>query len=43
MLRSEPRLVYRARAMKRSVKKGFRAVRLMNVPMGSEVRPGDGG
>jgi hypothetical protein len=36
---SEPFFVYRASAMKRSVKKGFRAVRLMKVPRGSEVRP----
>jgi hypothetical protein len=43
MERSEPFLVYRARAMKRSVKKGFRAVRLRKVPMGSEVRPVEGG
>jgi len=39
MLRSLPRLVYRARSRKRSVKAGFRAVRFMNVPRGSEVSP----
>ena len=43
MVRSEPFLVYRARAMKRSVKRGFKAVRLRKVPMGSEVRPVEGG
>jgi hypothetical protein len=43
MERSEPFLVYRARAMKRSVKKGFRAVRLRKAPIGSEVRPVEGG
>jgi hypothetical protein len=42
MERSEPFLVYRARAMKRIVKKGFSAVRLRKVPMGSEVRPIEG-
>ena len=39
MERSEPRFVYRASAMKRIVKKGFSAVRLRKVPIGSEVRP----
>lgn len=39
MLRSLPRLVYRARSRKRSVNAGFRAVRFMNVPRGSEVSP----
>ena len=34
--------MYRARAMKRSVKKGFSAVRLKKVPMGSEVSPVEG-
>jgi hypothetical protein len=39
MLSSLPRLVYRARSRKRRVNAGFRAVRLMNVPRGSEVSP----